>query len=214
MNMKQWFFILALGTSFTLSAQSDRFKKKGSTSNSPTRQEQPATEPSQTTEEPGPETFWDRVIFGGGGGLNFGNNTNIFLAPQLGYKVTDNWIAGIGYMYNYTRWTQILTLNGVVEVDFENQVHGPNVFTTFTFFESLFAGAQAEILNHDAYIYNSFQGTFDVENRWTPVLFVQGGFYQPIGSKGMMQIGLRLNLLHDEFSPYATSWTPIIQLYF
>lgn len=212
MKLRYLILVCLLTFAADISAQSDRFKRKSST-NEPPKQEEKA-KPTEAPKAELPPSFWDRVVFGGGAGLSFGVNTNIFLAPQMGYKITDNWIAGLGYMYNYSKWDQILTLQGPVDVDFENQVHGPNLFTTVTLFDQLFLGSQFEILNHDAYIYQPFQGSFDVENRWTPVLWIQGGFYTPIGKKGMTQIGLRLNLLHDEFSPYATSWTPIFQFYF
>lgn len=213
MKLKYPLLFCFLLFTWSSSAQSDRFKKKSNTQNEP-RQEQEQSVGTKDQMPQAPPSIWDRIVFGGGAGLSFGTNTNVFLAPQVGYKVTDNFITGIGYMYNYTKWDQILTLQGPVEVDFENQVHGPNLFATFTFFDQLFLGSQFELLNHDAYIYQPFQGTFNTENRWTPVLWVQAGFYTPIGKKGMSQIGLRLNLLHDEFSPYATSWTPIFQFYF
>lgn len=212
MKLKFPYLICLVFLSLGLSAQSDRFKKKSEAPEAPKQEQEPTSQAQKQPELP--PTIWDRIVFGGGAGLSFGVNTNVFLAPQVGYKVTDNFIAGLGYMYNYTKWDQILTLQGPVEVDFENQVHGPNLFATVTVFKQLFFGSQFEVLNHDAYIYQPFQGSFNVENRWSPVLWIQGGFYTPIGRKGMSQIGLRLNLLHDEFSPYATSWTPIFQIYF
>ncbi len=211
--MKNLLILCLLAFSFQAQAQSERFKKK----KDQPEQEQKKEEPQERSGAPKvkqPETVWDRLVYGGGAGLSFGTNTNIFLAPQVGYRVSDNFIAGLGYMYSYTRWTQILTFNGWVDVNFENQIHGPNLFATFTLWEKIFAGAQGELLNHDAYLYRPTLGTFEVENRWTPVLFIQGGFYQPVGKKGFMQIGLRLNLLHDEFSPYATSWSPVFQYFF
>ncbi len=193
------------------SAQSDRFRKKNS---KPKEAPQEETQRETPKPPPAPENFFDRLVYGGGAGLSFGNNTNIFLAPQVGYQINDNWVAGVGYMYNYARWNQILTTQGWVEVDFENQIHGPNIFTNYNFLNTLFVGTQLELLNNDLYTYNNINGDFDISNTWTPVLFVQGGFFQRIGNSGAMQIGLRLNLLHDENSPYATSWAPIFQVFF
>lgn len=192
-------------------AQSDRFKKKGSSSepkSSTSQQDSPAPSPEA------PETFWDKLVYGGGAGLSLGENTNIFLAPQVGYKFTDNLTAGLGYMYNYARWTSIFTVNGFQEVDYTNQIHGPNLFANFGIWETIFVGTQVEYLNHDYYRYNLISGSFDVENTWTPVLFLQGGYMQKVGTKGQMLIGARINLLHDITSPYSTSWSPIFQVYF
>lgn len=207
--MKKPFF-LALLLIFGFSqafGQSDRFKKK----NTPKQEKKP---PSEQAVAEAPPRLMDRIIFGGGAGLSFGNNTNIFLAPQIGYKVTDNLTVGAGYMYNYARWTVIWTPYGTQEVDFTNQIHGPNIFANLGIWETLFLGTQIEYLNHDYYRYNLLRGSFDIENTWTPVWFLQGGYMQKVGTKGQMLIGLRINLLHDIDSPYSTSWAPIFQVYF
>lgn len=211
MKTRQYLLLLLLVLSTGLSAQSDRFRKKPSDAKKPPKEK--ATEaPKKAVELP--PSIWDRLVFGGGAGLSFGTNTNIFLAPQVGYKINENWVAGLGYMYNYAEWNQILTSQGWVETDFTNQIHGPNVFSNYNLLNTAFVGTQFELLNHDQYLYNFNRGDFDVQNTWTPVWFVQGGFYQPVGDKGFMQVGLRLNLLHDESSPYATSWAPIFQFFF
>ena len=45
----------------------------------------------------------DRIYFGGGGGFSAGTNfTSISLAPQVGYKITDRYSAGIGITYQCT----------------------------------------------------------------------------------------------------------------
>lgn len=212
--MKHLFSLLLLLVSFLSAAQSERFKKKSEKDKETPPAQEEQQRPTAKPEVQQKESFYDKLVFGGGAGLSFGNNTNIFLAPQVGYRVTDNFIAGLGYLYSYTDWNQILTFQGLVNVDYTNQIHGPNLFGTFTILETLFLGVQGEILNHDAYIYQPLRGDFLVENRWTPVLFLQGGFFQPVGKNGFMQIGMRINLLHDEFSPYATSWSPIFQIYF
>jgi len=212
--MKKYLFLLLiflLGLP-NLDAQSDRFKKKNKKQTVAPAQT-PASEdaPAQVNQEP---SIWDKFVFGGGAGFNFGNNTNIFLAPQVGYKVSDDWTVGGGYMYNYTRWNRIW--NGIrwEEVNFENQVHGPNIFTNLSFFETLFVGTQVEYLNHDVYIYNFNTGGFDITNEWTPVWFLQGGYMQKLGNKGQMLLGMRINVLHDVDSPYSTSWAPIFQIFF
>jgi len=211
--MKNLFFLILLAFSVSLSAQSERFKKGGSK----------VDKPVEETEEPkpkGPEApakkkaWTDKLTFGGGAGLSFGNNTNIFLAPQVGYQLKDNLVVGAGYMYSYARWTNIFANGAMRNVDFENTVHGPNIFANYSPLESIFLGVQFEILNHDAYLYNINTLDFQVENRWTNVLFVQGGFRQRLGKKGNVLLGIRYNVLHDQYSPYGASWAPIFLVYF
>jgi hypothetical protein len=212
--MKKPYLLLFTLTFFTLSlsAQSDRFKKKNKKPE-PSKQEEPA-KTSSSAAPAKPARWSDNLVYGGGAGLSFGTNTNVFLSPQVGYKFSDRLIAGIGYMYNYVRIREAFNGVGFERVDFTNQVHGPNLFTSYSFLEKAFVGAQFEVLNHDLYTYNFNQGNFDINNNWTPVFFLQAGYYVPIGRKGFMQLGLRLNVLHDNDSPYGTSWTPLLQVYF
>src|SRR5688572_5075953 len=44
-----------------------------------------------------------RLIYGGGLGLSFGTITAVGVAPVLGYRITDNFAAGIGLGYQYLR---------------------------------------------------------------------------------------------------------------
>jgi hypothetical protein len=211
--MKNLLLLIFVAFSVSLSAQSERFKKGGSKADKPTEQSEEPKPKTQASPEK-PKSWTDKLIFGGGAGLSFGTNTNIFLAPQVGYQLKDNLVVGAGYMYNYARWRSIWANGSFQNTDFENTVHGPNVFANYSPLEGVFLGAQFEVLNHDAYLYNINTFDFDVENRWTNVLFVQGGFRQQVGKKGMMLLGIRYNLLHDQYSPYGASWAPILLVYF
>lgn len=217
MKKSLFLFLFLLLSSLSVQAQSDRFQKKNKkTEATPEAEaETQATDDSKKTE--GGTRFVDRLVYGGGAGFSTGNAaTSIFLAPQVGYQVNDNLVAGIGYMYNYARWKRLwnpFTANWE-DVDFRNQIHGPNIFANYTVFDRAFVGSQFEMLNHDIYSYNLNTGRQETTNAWTPVLFVQAGILQRVGSKGFVMIGARLNLLHDENSPYAQSWAPIFQVFF
>jgi hypothetical protein len=211
--MKKLFLLTFLLCSIGLSAQNERFKKGGNTADKPAEQNEEQEKPKKV--EPSKKARWtDQLIFGGGAGASFGNNTNIFLAPQVGYQVRKDLVVGAGYMYNYARWRTLWGNGAARSVDYENTIHGPNFFANYSPLESLFLGAQFEILNHDAYLYNINTLDFEVENRWTNALFVQAGFRQKVGNKGMALLGIRYNLLHDQYSPYSNSWAPIFLIYF
>ena len=53
--------------------------------------------------EPEELSFVDRLYFGGSFGLQFGTYTNISLLPILGYKVTDKFSVGPGFVYHFIR---------------------------------------------------------------------------------------------------------------
>lgn len=210
-------FLFLLVSSLSLQAQSDRFQKKNKKPQTNAEAANDTTNARGSQKKESPPRFSDKLVFGGGAGFSTGTTaTSIFLAPQVGYQVTDNLVAGIGYMYNYARWRQLWNpFTGEWEsVDLRNQIHGPNIFANYTILDRAFLGTQFEMLNHDIYSYNLISGSQETTNAWTPVLFVQAGILQKIGSNGFIMIGARLNLLHDESSPYAQSWAPIFQVFF
>ena len=211
--MKNLLVLIFLIFSTGLSAQNERFKKGGKDADKPAEQREEPERPNEKVATK--KASWtDKLIFGGGAGASFGNNTNIFLAPQVGYQLRENLVVGAGYMYNYARWRTLWGNGAVRNVNYENTIHGPNFFANYSPFESMFIGAQFEILNHDAYLYNINTLDFEVENRWTNVLFVQAGFRQKVGNNGIALLGIRYNLLHDQYSPYSNSWAPIFLIYF
>ena len=42
-----------------------------------------------------------RLVVGGGIGLGFGDITSISVSPMVGYRITDNFSAGVGFGYQY-----------------------------------------------------------------------------------------------------------------
>lgn len=209
-----WIFALLLWSIGSLAQVDDRFKKGGnSNKEETTAEEEPEEAKAKTTQKN--SDLWDKLVFGGGFGASFGNVSDIVtLSPQVGYQVTDYFMAGGGYLFNYIRLKQgfdgfrfIKLLNPRTQA-----IHGPNIFGNFFLFEQFSAGMQFELLNHDALVYNG--SSFSDENRWTSVLFIQGGLSQEVGRKGRVQFGLRYNLLQDRFSPYADGIIPYANFFF
>lgn len=208
-----WILVLLLWSAGSYAQVDDRFKKGGSKSEE--------SEPEEKTEEvkaPQSKTtsdFWDKTVFGGGFGMSFGNVSNIItLSPQVGYQFTDYFMAGGGYLFNYIKIKQ--GFNGRQFVRLDNPrtqaIHGPNIFGNFFLFDQFSAGMQFEILNHNAVVFNGRD--FIEDQRWTPVLFLQGGVSQETGNNGRVQFGLRYNLLQDRFSPYADGFIPYANFFF
>lgn len=173
---------------------------------------QKASRSSQQEKNP----FWNKLVYGGNLGLSFGPYTFVSLSPAVGYKINDQLVAGTGFIYRYFKWNQAYDPNTgqLRSVDgYDNQIYGPKLFFQYFPIDILFLGTQFEYLNHNVFLYQ-VNGPPIEENRWSSVLFVEGGLKQPLGRKGYAVLGLRLNLLHDLTSPYATSWMPVIGFYF
>ena len=175
--------------------------------------------PEELTGQPGQKSsseIWDRLVFGGDASISFGTATFIYLAPSVGYRVNNDLVVGAGYIYQYARINRVYNYATQSFQSFDdpgNTIHGPKAFFNYRFLESFYVGSQFEYLNHDFGFYDR-NNNFRVDNLWTPVWFVEAGFSQPIGRKGFAVIGIRYNLLDDIQSPYATSWFPVIGVYF
>lgn len=209
------FYLFLLLFAFTLAgtAQPTRFKKGGGS------EEQKEEPKKKETKKPQPKEpgFTDRLVFGGNLGLAFGSDqTQILLAPQVGYIFNDQLIAGPGFLYSYLQIKQAYNpQSGQFEsVNIENSVYGPTAFVNYFPFEQLFLGAQYELLNHDNVFYNPVSGQFSERNRWSNVLWLEAGYLQQFAGNGFVKIGLRANIFDSETSPYGNWWMPVIAIYF
>ncbi|MBI4947048.1 MAG: hypothetical protein HY840_11685 [Bacteroidetes bacterium] len=129
--------------------------------------------PADSTAAKGKPPFWswDKVYGGGGLGLQFGTFTLINIAPDIGYKLTDKFSAGIGIRYIY------LGDNTVVPT-YKMNVYGASVFSRYLITDFLFAHAEYETLNGPWSYYNDRRSF--LTNMW-----VGGGLRQHAGNASM-----------------------------
>ncbi len=129
----------------------------------------PAPKPKQ---EPKPFPDWNKVYFGGGVGLWFGNRSSfVNLSPIVGYKITEKYSAGFGITYIYIQdrnYIPPITLNA----------YGGNIFNRYLLTNFLFAHAEYEILNGN---WKLTDQRFNLENVW-----VGGGLRQHAGNSSIM----------------------------
>ena len=146
-----------------------------------------------------PEKFKDKLFFGGGIGLQFGSVTQIEIAPLVGYRVTERFQPGVSLTYSYySNKNYTPTLN--------YYTYGGSAFLRFFLFEGLFAQAEAEALNVEAY-YSPTQS----ERIWIGNYLIGGGYFQKIGNRGGMYILALWNLNQTQYTPYSN---PVIRIGF
>ncbi len=220
----QLLFIFFIVGQLVLAQNTERFKKSSKKEEAPVQtDEEPVIrgrevqqpEVSEVTED---GFDWDKLVYGGNISLTFGNNSFIYLAPSVGYRFRENFVAGAGFIYQYARisvaFNQIGGSFQQLSEPIENQIYGPKFFANYFPTDYLFVGTQLEYLNHDLAFFDPNTSNIFIDNVWTPVLFLEGGFTQQIGSKGFVLLGFRYNVLHDIDSPYISPWSPVIGIYF
>lgn len=135
-------------------------------------------------------SFAQRLVYGGNLQLNFGNLTIIEVSPRVGYRVTEDLIAGLGTNFMYIGYRENYFYPGSPSFDFT--VWGGNVFTSYNVPIGLPVALQGEfeMLNFD--VYNP--QTFEEERQWVPALRFGGGYFQAINNRGG---GVYLVALYD-----------------
>lgn len=141
-------------------------------------------------------SFLDRAYVGGNVGFQFGDITNVQIAPLAGYRVTNDFSVGLGIQYQYTknkRYTPALTSNN----------YGTSVFARYRIKAPFFLQAEYEYLNYELTSIPSFEKS----RRSLSSLFVGGGISQPINANAAFTLSVLYNLSYDETdltSPYSS----------
>lgn len=147
----------------------------------------------------------DRLYIGGNLGLLFGSTTLIELSPQVGYRLTDRFIPGIGITYIYQNYHDKY-------VHYENSVYGGSVFSKYFITDKLFGHVEYEMLNVE-YLATGQNLAPMVDRKWISSFYIGGGYSQPIGQRGFAQVMILFELIQDPWYPYYRS-NPIIRIGF
>jgi hypothetical protein len=155
----------------------------------------------------------DRIFFGGGLGLQFGDVTLIDISPMVGYRITEKLATGITLTYKYYKIKNYYPyyLN-LPSNDLKSNIYGGSLFSRYFLFENLFAQAEYEYLlySYDSY-YPKSGGSGYSKSKETinmPSFFLGGGYRQPIGERTFFTITVLYNFSESPYSPYSN---PIIR---
>jgi len=146
--------------------------------------------------------FIDRLVTGGDLGAQFGNETMINIAPIVGYKITDKFVAGIGITYQYYR-------SKIYSTVFSTSIYGGSVFARYYIIQHFFLHAEYEALSLET---RYFDPSFLVHkgNRfWIGSPMAGGGYSQPIGERAAFNIMILYNFNESIYSPYTN---PVIRV--
>lgn len=134
-----------------------------------------------------------RLIFGGGLGLGFGTYTNIYVAPSVGYRLTDNFAAGISLGYNYLNIKDYyVTYNqntgAQKSMNLSQSIYSGSIWARYTIIENILLQAEFEMNNvtdYQTFKYDKDGWSVPDAHRSTiPSLLLGGGYRQPMGDGG------------------------------
>jgi hypothetical protein len=156
----------------------------------------------------------DKLIFGGGLGLSFGDVTSIAVAPTIGYRITDDFAAGIGLGFQYYRvkdFFEVYNGTGYEYFPLKSTFFYPSVWARYVVFRNFFVHTEFEYdLQHfkvyDAYI-DPNTGLFGAPTSHSidyksPALLVGAGIRQPISDRASFVLIALYDVIQNKYSPY------------
>ena len=155
----------------------------------------PPPAPVAVTPIPPKPPIRERMFFGGGVGLSFGDVDYVELAPLFGFRVNPKVDLGVALTF---RWRDDN------RYDASTTDYGSSLFGRFRVYQNLFLEADWEYLNWE-YV------DFDLSTqRETTSSFLAGaGYYLPVGGRASMAVSALYNFSYDDndpFEPYGDPW--------
>jgi hypothetical protein len=116
----------------------------------------------------------EKLFFGGGLGLSFGDVTFVNIAPVVGYRITPKLSAGLRLFYQYRSYKDYYS--GTGNQTYSSNDFGVGVFGRFIVFGPIYIQAEYEYTSYEYYI------QIDEKQRLGFNSFMAGGgFMQPMG---------------------------------
>lgn len=138
--------------------------------------------------------FRDRLFVTGDLTLNFGTFTVVGGNPALGYRVTDNFSAGIGATYFYYK------VQGFQPESF----YGGNLFLRQILFDVAFLQAEYHLMNVEAYRSGP---DYNLGDRITiPLLYLGGGYRQNLGGNVYGSVKILWDVIEHEESRFQNPY--------
>lgn len=157
-----------------------------------------------------------RLIFGGGLGLSVGEVTAISVAPTVGYRITDNFAAGVGIGFQYYQDRNFFEVYSNVSQQYEyfplkSTFFYPSIWTRYVVFRNVFVQAEAEydFQHFKVHVRDTDPNSPTVGepvsyslNYKSPALLVGAGIRQPVSDRSSFVIMALYDVIQDKYSPY------------
>jgi hypothetical protein len=144
-------------------------------------------------------------LFGGGSfALSFGNITIVNISPQVGYRFSRYFAAGVGVNGQYSSFKTINGYDGSTLSREEYGVAGLNIFGRFYPIPQIILQAQPEA----NYVWGKIKyydtgEEFKMDGKFVPSLLLGAGGAIPMGNAGAFIIMAQYDVLQNERTPYG-----------
>jgi hypothetical protein len=144
-------------------------------------------------------------LFGGGSfALSFGNITIVNISPQVGYRFSRYFAAGVGVNGQYSSFKTINGYDGSTLSREEYGVAGLNIFGRFYPIPQIILQAQPEA----NYVWGNVKyydtgEEFKLDGKFVPSLLLGAGGAIPMGNAGAFIIMAQYDVLQNDRTPYG-----------
>ena len=125
-------------------------------------------------------TFKERLTLGGTAAFQLGSVTLLGGAPQVGYRINDNLLAGVGATYYFNRFK---------DIGYTQHLYGGNVFARHRLFTRIFAHIESEHVSLD--LNSPISSVYG--RTWVSLGWVGGGYYTGLSDR----LGAGITILYD-----------------
>jgi hypothetical protein len=139
-----------------------------------------------------------RLFFGGSFALSFGTYTVVDLTPEVGYRFTDHFAAGVGINYIYYDYKDDYNQTKTTQ-----SYAGLNIFGRFYPIRQFFFQAQPE-LNYvwgKVSYYGADIPSYKIPTQFVPSVLLGGGAAIPAGN-GAITFSILYDVVQNFYSPY------------
>ena len=135
------------------------------------------------------KSFRERLTLGGSAAFQLGTVTLLGGAPQVGYRINDNLLAGVGVTYYFNRFK---------DIGYTQHLYGGNIFARHRLFTRVFAHVESEAISAELY------GPFNpiAERQWINMLWVGGGYYQGLSDRLGAGVTILYDVTENPLNPY------------
>lgn len=150
----------------------------------------------------------DKLILGGGLNAGFGGGyINVGVAPIVGYRITNQFSAGIGLGYQYNRTPEFVDPVDPMKVSYIHaNIIYPSIWTRYFVFKNIFADAvfEHDFISLKAPGYNVFTGELETQKYHDDVscVLLGIGLRQPLGGRVSFFGEIMYDVLQQANSPY------------
>jgi len=147
-----------------------------------------------------PKLDKSRIYYGGYVTMNFSKNYSVFGAqPMVAYKLTPELSVGAQFSFDYINDKRY-------SFEQNGSNYGFSIFSRYRVVPRLYAHTELSMMS-----YKWFYDDSTADRKWAPIIYIGGGYSQPISNNVYLNAQVLFDVLNHKNSPHK-DWKPYYSL--